>query len=445
MKRILTLLVLGVVVSAHAQVSIKTRADSIAAIKNRQITTSVPPNLVYPVQVGSKTDSICALIKSLDDTVRAITSTTNGLGAVCAINDTTNTEIVVKSNSIKVINGQHTYYNGNGVTVYNTGTTINANFGTVFGVPGLSIRDNGSSFYSNLFAGSLTGAHSYWLPNEGGTAGITSTIVLHHTKDWITVDDGSGDSTRVDKGLVDVYAPPISTYNLVGELQPTGLLFGQRNASHTHQDGLTMTYTADGSNYAQTFQNASGVVALQGDFAQPSGQIAVGNGTGLTSDANLIYDGSQFKVAPGGTTLFQVRASKVIIGDRDAAINGTMLSVDIDHKASVFTNAIAAPTMQVETGGGDVTINNGVRGIYYDPATLVAAATITLPAAPVDGQEILIVFGGTITGSAAVVTAVTIAANSGQTINGHNTGSAYSGYTYFVKYRTYNSSWSIID
>jgi len=86
-----------------------------------------------------------------------------------------------------------------------------------------------------------------------------------------------------------------------------------------------------------------------------------------------------------------------------------------------YTNSIYIPPtisiedMQVDTSGGDVTINDGVRGLYYDPATIVAVATITMMANPVDGQEIIIPFGGTIT-SGTVITSVTFSPNTGQTI-----------------------------
>ena len=131
------------------------------------------------------------------------------------------------------------------------------------------------------------------------------------------------------------------------------------------------------------------------------------------------------------------------IGDINSDINATYLVVDDANKVSINSNAVATPTMQIETGGGDVTINDGVRGLYYDPPTLVAAATVTLPANPVDGQEVLIIFGGTIT-SGNVITLLTILANSGQTlVSTSGNAIANAGYINTAKYRTDITAWYI--
>ncbi len=90
--------------------------------------------------------------------------------------------------------------------------------------------------------------------------------------------------------------------------------------------------------------------------------------------------------------------------------NGTNHTINDGHSVHIFTNAQATPTMQTVEIGGDVTINDGVRGLYYDPPTVVASATITLPSTPVDGQEVILLFGGTIA-SGSVITLLTISPN----------------------------------
>ncbi len=98
------------------------------------------------------------------------------------------------------------------------------------------------------------------------------------------------------------------------------------------------------------------------------------------------------------------------IGDTTVFNNGTYLSVDDTNFTVIGSKAIAFPSMQVDSTGGNATIGLGRRGLYYDPATLVAAATITLPASPADGQEIVICFGGTIS-NGSVITSLTVAGN----------------------------------
>ena len=105
------------------------------------------------------------------------------------------------------------------------------------------------------------------------------------------------------------------------------------------------------------------------------------------------------------------------IGDITLRTNHTYLKVYDYVSAVISTNAWATPTMTNYTNGSsvpNVTIANGVRGLYYNPASPVSAATITLPSAPVDGQEVIIIFGGTIT-SGTVVNTLTISPNTGQT------------------------------
>lgn len=115
-----------------------------------------------------------------------------------------------------------------------------------------------------------------------------------------------------------------------------------------------------------------------------------------------------------------------------------------------YTNSIYIPPtisiedMQVDTSGGDVTINDGVRGLYYDPATIVAVAIITMMANPVDGQEIIITFGGTIT-SGTVITSVTFSPNTGQTVIYTSGGGiiTLAGIYILCKYRSATSQWYI--
>jgi len=56
---------------------------------------------------------------------------------------------------------------------------------------------------------------------------------------------------------------------------------------------------------------------------------------------------------------------------------------------------------------GNLTVPSFENRIYYNPATLVAAATITLPSLPVDGKEVEVFFGGTLGTGEPCVTALT--------------------------------------
>lgn len=126
---------------------------------------------------------------------------------------------------------------------------------------------------------------------------------------------------------------------------------------------------------------------------------------------------------------------------------GTKVIADDTNKVVILETAIATPTMTVDSSGGATSlIPNGVRGIYIDPASLIVTLAVTTPSAPVDGQEILILFGGTITGAAgAVVTNLTITANSGQTKLGTYPSSATTSTVIEMKYSSATTQWYRID
>ena len=74
------------------------------------------------------------------------------------------------------------------------------------------------------------------------------------------------------------------------------------------------------------------------------------------------------------------------------------------------------PTVQTLTTGSTVTINDDTELLVVNPATVLATLAIKLPADPIDGDVVKIAFGGTIATGASVVTALTITANTGQTL-----------------------------
>jgi hypothetical protein len=70
---------------------------------------------------------------------------------------------------------------------------------------------------------------------------------------------------------------------------------------------------------------------------------------------------------------------------------------DIDVATTTNTVTIGVKVSdQVLTSGTSVTINNGVKRLFVDPASALASLTITFPSSPDDGQQIKIFFGGTI-------------------------------------------------
>ena len=488
MKRILYLLILGISINASAQVSISTRADSIKAINDRQITTSVPPNLVYPVQVGAKTDSLCALIKSFVDTVNAITSTTLGLQQVTSNLDTTNLNMTV---------GDGTYYTVHSpigiTTVKKSGNVVASYLGYGSGKNYVYLKDPASSNGFFINSGNLTGLRYGYLPDEGTSGGgIRSSFMLHYTVHPLTIDlAGTGDSTVLGPGSLNVYGPPTFTYNSYGYFTPYALFFGEINTAHTHVDGLNVGFTTDGYSYHQYFQNDTGAIALVHNITSftptlTATYIGVGNGSNqLSGSSDATYDGATFNLSPSGVRSLTLKEAAFNVGDIAGATNsgklvvgwsgtypvvtiddatggyfvvnpntgvyglgdgvdgltpignGTRCSIDDNAGVMSITNGFALTGIRTSTGS--TTMINGSAGLYCDPATIAATATINLPPSPTDGQEITIYFGGTIT-SGTVVTALTI--NPGaNTMLATMPVSATTNTVIRLKYRLSNTSW----
>jgi len=398
MKRLLFLSILGISINASAQVSISTRADSIKAINDRQITTSVPPNLVYPVQVGAKTDSLCALIKSLVDTVNAITGTTLGLQQVTDNLDTTSHNIIVGSSSYRT-----TLSNASITTNIKPSLVLQTKIGVIGSTPGVYIKDASSSVGFNVFSAGLTGLRYGYLPNEGTlSGGIASTFVLHHTANYITVDAvGTGDSTHIGQGYVDVYAPPVSTYNLFGSLRHDGLFIGERNAAHTHQDGMNVYYGTDGSNYNDTIQNKDGTFALLSDMVSaPADEIIYGTGSGTTSynkfkfnstDGLTINDALPINFGTGGsqvlsgtgdpTGITAAPAGSIYLNQSVGAETGAYINIDGTNTGwgAIATNAPKI-LFNNRTDAATTALSGftGIISVGASDATLVISANINI-------------------------------------------------------------------
>lgn len=97
---------------------------------------------------------------------------------------------------------------------------------------------------------------------------------------------------------------------------------------------------------------------------------------------------------------------------------------------------------QTYTTGATVTVADGSDWLIVNPATVKSTLTITLPANPTDREDVTISFGGTIASGNDVVTVLTVAANSGQTLD-QNFAPTYfqSGESITYKYNLSTLKW----
>lgn len=96
---------------------------------------------------------------------------------------------------------------------------------------------------------------------------------------------------------------------------------------------------------------------------------------------------------------------------------------------------------QTITSGTATTITNGVGVVVVNPASVLLTHTITLPSTPHDRDILIIQFGGTITGTGAVVTTLTIAAGGVITLLGALPTTATAGMCLEYIYNVRTNSW----
>ncbi len=154
--------------------------------------------------------------------------------------------------------------------------------------------------------------------------------------------------------------------------------------------------------------------------------------------------GMYYSVSSNVYFVLDVDGGLFAFGDVSGAGNSSAIKIHDISKATEIINAIAFPSMPVfvPSDGDTVTIPDGVRGAYIDPAIPLTTLTVILPSAPMDGQEIMVKFGGTITDDF-VSAGLTVSPNSGQTLIGALYVTAAPNTSIQAKYRAATSQWYI--
>lgn len=141
---------------------------------------------------------------------------------------------------------------------------------------------------------------------------------------------------------------------------------------------------------------------------------------GDMSTGNLLVGNS---LAGTNRELHGTNTLKMIAGTKDAVdpvggyfyLTGTNNDLHFVNSAGVDINVnlgalgVSVYDYQVPASGFAITIPNGTKRLVLNPAATLAAGTVTMPAAPYDGQEVGI-------SSTQVITALTLSPNTGQTI-----------------------------
>lgn len=158
---------------------------------------------------------------------------------------------------------------------------------------------------------------------------------------------------------------------------------------------------------------------------------------GLTNTAGTVklggaLDNAATSITGGGS------GSSLTIGG-GSGLNTLVLNTT---NATQVIGAFAITGGQSITSGTSGTVADAVSKVYINPGSVLASYTLTLPASPVDGEELKIFFGGTIAGGATVVTSLTISANTGQTLMQSTTPTtAIGGDCIIYSFLSSNNTW----
>jgi hypothetical protein len=256
------------------------------------------------------------------------------------------------------------------------------------------------------------------IPKAGATSFVASLLSDNGSK--VILSDGGSGLARIDLGLSGSY---ISVDNGSGEIRHFipggGYYFSQySNGSERFKIGtgglITLSAYATGGAAKMVTVDASGVLGSQ---------VIAGGGS--------VTDFSAGDLSPLFTTTETTTTTTpaLTFNLTNAAAN-TYFGNSTGSTAAPAYNAFKnnyAENSQVITAGASTTITTGNTIVIINPPSVLATHAITMPASPQDKQTITFFYGGTIAAGAAVVTTLTISANSGQSLYQSITPTAANG------------------
>lgn len=188
-----------------------------------------------------------------------------------------------------------------------------------------------------------------------------------------------------------------------------------------------VTLTAKNIVHALNVSVPSWLTATYSITSNTAGISLAGN-TGLTAN-QVLRSGSGGSLAMGYLSAADIQQA---LGSNSGLLNAT---------AGVLS-FVPIESTQTYTSGASVTVTNGVNVMYINPGSLQASLTITLPATAHSSNNLLILFGGTVTSGNTVVTTLTVSPNSGQSvITAFTPSSVLAGEVLSYKYNSSTSTW----
>jgi hypothetical protein len=244
----------------------------------------------------------------------------------------------------------------------------------------------------------------------------------------------------------------VHCFSSTGNVDPAPLTFTYQRAAGVINSNTTW--------FAQNAINGAGVRVGAFAFAQQTaGQgtrfsVLVTNDSALTPATEGLRLSQEKRLSVGNNILngatLDIFSESNLSSVKDLRVRNSTNTADkfqiLGDNSLIGSGSTSFDAIQTHIAGATVTINGNVRTLHVNSA-LLAALTITLPATAgiKNGQEINIIFGGTI-GSGTVVTNLTVVANAGQTlIQSFNFGNTKAGDGFAFKWIASINTWFAIQ
>ena len=392
---------------------------------------------------------------SLD--ISSLTGLTINSGAIPT--GTTSDSVLVETTSANVATikkvAQSSIGGGGGVTTVGTfSNTATANALDISSVTITAHAADGSNPGGLKGSGSQTIAPILTMPAPLFT-GLTSSGANDSV---LTVDPSTGQTHRRSGTFNQYYVQGLQTLGTTAPVDSVGLGGTFYQPDTIANGGFTFNLTGTGqlninSPVGMGQANTTDANYTVGSESQVNLAVITANRV-LTLPSVSTYANRVLIISNTNTSLFTWTTNLVILDASGSGVTAGILSNGTTYTLySNGTNWIiksilypvaqsAIPGWVTITSGTSSTLNNFLTNVLFNPASLIATYTFTLPSNPPDGALVKIHFGGTITGNTTVVTALTISPNSGQTIEQKVAPTtALGGDCYIYQFNLANSVW----
>jgi len=240
------------------------------------------------------------------------------------------------------------------------------------------------------------------------TNGYSNVLIDQYWLDSVIVAAGGGGGIS---GLTTNYVPVATSSTAIGNsiIQQATNKIGINVTPST--DALEVKTPGQGT---LRFGGADGLTITALNSVGAAGNVNIGGNLGVLG--GNVY-ASNFSDPTTNTQALQLSSTTASLWTNSTQRLLISNAGDVTVSAGLKSTSYFSTTgYQVVTGVGTSTIADNTNTYIYNPATVTASFTISMPVAPVDGQWIYIAFGGTIDPGDPVVTSLAIAPNVGYTL-----------------------------